>query len=59
MTKAFKVEATLRSEISAELHTQLSAEELHAALQKIRNGKAPGIDGLPAAFYKFYKFSGL
>ena len=42
------------ADVSAELDTQISAEELHAALQNIKNGKAPGIDGLPADFYKVF-----
>ena len=29
-----------------------SAEELYAAVQGLQSGKSPGIDGLPADFYK-------
>ncbi|KAJ4921989.1 hypothetical protein JOQ06_002022 [Pogonophryne albipinna] len=36
----------------AELEAELSAQELQEALQSMQNGKAPGIDGLPADFYK-------
>ena len=41
-------------EANAELQVQISAEELHAALQSLESGKAPGIDGLPADFYKTF-----
>ncbi|KAJ4944112.1 hypothetical protein JOQ06_012657 [Pogonophryne albipinna] len=36
----------------AELEVELSAQELQEALQRMQSGKAPGIDGLPADFYK-------
>ena len=36
----------------AELEAELSAQELQEALQSMQSGKAPGIDGLPADFYK-------
>uniref|UniRef100_A0A3B4TQD0 Reverse transcriptase domain-containing protein n=1 Tax=Seriola dumerili TaxID=41447 RepID=A0A3B4TQD0_SERDU len=35
-----------------DLEAALSSEELHAALQGMQSGKAPGIDGLPVDFYK-------
>ncbi|KAK3570173.1 hypothetical protein QTP86_014994, partial [Hemibagrus guttatus] len=37
-----------------ELDRNLSLEELHEALQKMQNGQASGIDGLPAEFYKAF-----
>ncbi|XP_023284603.1 receptor-type tyrosine-protein phosphatase F-like [Seriola lalandi dorsalis] len=39
---------------NAELEAQLSAQELQEALQSLQSGKAPGIDGLPADFYKTF-----
>lgn len=41
-------------EANEELEVQISAEELRAALQSLESGKAPGIDGLPADFYKTF-----
>lgn len=41
-------------EANAELDAQISADELAAALQSLDSGKAPGIDGLPADFYKAF-----
>eukprot|EP00064_Thunnus_orientalis_P009765 superscaffoldBa00001261_g9791 len=41
-------------EACAELQVQISAQELHAALQSLESGKAPGIDGLPEDFYKTF-----
>lgn len=41
-------------EANAELEAQISAEELHAALQSQESGKAPGIDGLPTDFCKIF-----
>lgn len=32
----------------------LSKEDLHVSFQSLKNGKAPGIDGLPIDFYKAY-----
>lgn len=37
-----------------ELMKPLSKEELYISLQSLKNGKAPGIDGLPVDFYKAY-----
>ncbi|KAK3547815.1 hypothetical protein QTP86_031794 [Hemibagrus guttatus] len=37
-----------------ELDRELSLEELHEALQRMENGRASGIDGLPAEFYKAF-----
>ncbi|KAK3516285.1 hypothetical protein QTP70_008646 [Hemibagrus guttatus] len=37
-----------------ELDRELSLEELHEALQTMQNGRASGIDGLPAEFYKAF-----
>ncbi|KAK3508054.1 hypothetical protein QTP70_011712 [Hemibagrus guttatus] len=37
-----------------ELDRELSLEELHEALQRMENGQASGIDGLPAEFYKAF-----
>ncbi|XP_063765417.1 transposon TX1 uncharacterized 149 kDa protein [Eleginops maclovinus] len=39
---------------SADLEAELSAQELQEALQSMQSGKAPGIDGLPADFYKVF-----
>ena len=36
------------------LEEELTAEELQAAVLGLKNGKAPGIDGLPADFYKSF-----
>ena len=41
-------------EANTELDAQISADELAAALQSLDSGKAPGIDGLPADFYKAF-----
>lgn len=41
-------------EFYEELMKPLSKEELYASLQSLKNGKAPGIDGLPVDFYKAY-----
>ncbi|KAK3539859.1 hypothetical protein QTP70_014508, partial [Hemibagrus guttatus] len=42
------------SEDNAALEGPLVQEELHAALNTMPGGKAPGIDGLPVEFYKFF-----
>ncbi|KAK3575498.1 hypothetical protein QTP86_028191, partial [Hemibagrus guttatus] len=42
------------SEDNAALEGPLVLEELHAALNTMPGGKAPGIDGLPMDFYKFF-----
>ncbi|KAK3510268.1 hypothetical protein QTP70_032587 [Hemibagrus guttatus] len=42
------------SERARELDRELSLEELHEALQRMENGWASGIDGLPAEFYKAF-----
>ena len=39
---------------NAELGNEISSEELYAALQGLRGGTSPGIDGLPADFYKTF-----
>ncbi|KAK3544504.1 hypothetical protein QTP86_013297 [Hemibagrus guttatus] len=41
-------------EDNAALEGPLVLEELQAALNSMAGGKAPGIDGLPAEFYKFF-----
>ncbi|KAK3521002.1 hypothetical protein QTP86_015762 [Hemibagrus guttatus] len=41
-------------EDNAALDGSLVLEELQAALNSMAGGKAPGIDGLPAEFYKFF-----
>ncbi|KAK3540172.1 hypothetical protein QTP70_027426, partial [Hemibagrus guttatus] len=41
-------------EDNAALEGPLVLEELHAALNNMPGGKAPGIDGLPVEFYKFF-----
>ncbi|KAK3526474.1 hypothetical protein QTP70_029652, partial [Hemibagrus guttatus] len=41
-------------EDNAALEGPLVLEELEAALNLMAGGKAPGIDGLPAEFYKFF-----
>lgn len=38
----------------AELICPLTIDELFSALQSMKNGKAPGLDGLPVDFYKAY-----
>ncbi|KAK3532270.1 hypothetical protein QTP86_014287, partial [Hemibagrus guttatus] len=42
------------SEDNAALEGPLVLEELHAVLNTMPGGKAPGIDGLPVEFYKFF-----
>ncbi|KAK3529414.1 hypothetical protein QTP70_031135 [Hemibagrus guttatus] len=46
------------SEENAALEGPLVLEELHAALNTMPGGKAPGIDGLPVELYKFFFLSG-
>lgn len=41
-------------EADAELDVQISAAELHAALQSLESSKIPGIDRLPADIYKVF-----
>lgn len=41
-------------EDNAELQGPLVLEELQAALSTMAGGKAPGIDGPPVEFYKFF-----
>ncbi len=42
----------LSDEQSKQLDSGLQLKELSEAVQKLSTGKAPGIDGLPAEFYK-------
>ncbi|KAK3542537.1 hypothetical protein QTP86_028678, partial [Hemibagrus guttatus] len=44
----------LSEQAARELDRELSLEELHEALQTMQNGRASGIDGLPAEFYKAF-----
>ncbi|KAK3552296.1 hypothetical protein QTP86_009436 [Hemibagrus guttatus] len=44
----------LSERAARELDRELSLEELHEALQRMDNGRASGIDGLPAEFYKAF-----
>ncbi|KAK3533832.1 hypothetical protein QTP70_032693 [Hemibagrus guttatus] len=44
----------LSERAARELDRELSLEELHEALQRMENGRASGIDGLPAEFYKAF-----
>ncbi|KAK3562554.1 hypothetical protein QTP86_001706 [Hemibagrus guttatus] len=44
----------LSEQAARELDRELSLEELHEALQSMENGRASGIDGLPAEFYKAF-----
>ncbi|KAK3529191.1 hypothetical protein QTP70_019442, partial [Hemibagrus guttatus] len=44
----------LSEQAARELDRELSLEELHEALQRMENGRASGIDGLPAEFYKAF-----
>ena len=41
-------------EASNELEAPLTVEEVYAALQSMKGGKAPGIDGLPPDFFKVF-----
>ncbi|KAL6491421.1 hypothetical protein MHYP_G00017660 [Metynnis hypsauchen] len=41
-------------QLNAELERPLDEPELHAALQSMKVGTAPGIDGLPVEFYKAF-----
>ncbi|KAK3510999.1 hypothetical protein QTP70_027845 [Hemibagrus guttatus] len=47
----------LSERAARELDRELSLEELHEALQRTENGRASGIDGLPAEFYKAFWLS--
>ncbi|KAK3538914.1 hypothetical protein QTP86_022745 [Hemibagrus guttatus] len=44
----------LSERAARELDRELSLEEFHEALQRMENGRASGIDGLPAEFYKAF-----
>ncbi|KAK3564452.1 hypothetical protein QTP86_022642 [Hemibagrus guttatus] len=44
----------LSEQAARELDRELSLEELHEALQRMENGRASGIEGLPAEFYKAF-----
>ncbi|KAK3550043.1 hypothetical protein QTP86_018661, partial [Hemibagrus guttatus] len=44
----------LSERAARELDRELSLEELHEGLQRMENGRASGIDGLPAEFYKAF-----
>ncbi|KAK3551835.1 hypothetical protein QTP70_029411, partial [Hemibagrus guttatus] len=44
----------LSEQAARELDRELSLEELHEALQRMENGRASVIDGLPAEFYKAF-----
>ncbi|KAK3515642.1 hypothetical protein QTP70_026407, partial [Hemibagrus guttatus] len=44
----------LSERAARELDRELSLEELHEALQRMENGRASGIDGLPAEIYKAF-----
>ncbi|KAK3568710.1 hypothetical protein QTP86_013881, partial [Hemibagrus guttatus] len=44
----------LSERAARELDRELSLEELHEALQRMENGRASRIDGLPAEFYKAF-----
>ncbi|KAK3516433.1 hypothetical protein QTP70_012487, partial [Hemibagrus guttatus] len=44
----------LSEQAARELDRELSLEELHEALQRMENGRASGIDGLLAEFYKAF-----
>ncbi|KAK3530052.1 hypothetical protein QTP86_010789 [Hemibagrus guttatus] len=44
----------LSERAARELDRELSLEELYEALQRMENGRASGIDGLPAEFYKAF-----
>ncbi|KAK3550483.1 hypothetical protein QTP86_030724 [Hemibagrus guttatus] len=44
----------LSERVARELDRELSLEELHEALQRMENGRASGIDGLSAEFYKAF-----
>ncbi|KAK3540144.1 hypothetical protein QTP70_027053 [Hemibagrus guttatus] len=44
----------LSERAARELDRELMLEELHEALQRMENGRASGIDGLPAEFYNTF-----
>ncbi len=44
----------VNEESYAKLICPLTIEEVFNALQSMKNGKAPGLDGLPVEFYKAY-----
>ncbi len=44
----------LTSDHKQSLETDLSFEEVTAAVMGLSSGRAPGLDGLPADFYKFF-----
>ncbi|XP_023193817.1 tyrosine-protein kinase SYK isoform X1 [Xiphophorus maculatus] len=41
-------------DFAKELGEPMTLEEIHAALQSMEGGKAPGIDGLPSEFYRAF-----
>jgi hypothetical protein len=49
-----KVTPRVTNEMNELLVREFSAEEVKAALDCIGDLKAPGLDGLPAVFYKSY-----
>ena len=48
------VNPKVTSQMNEELTAEFTAEEVKAALDNIGDLKAPGMDGLPAVFYKHY-----
>ena len=44
----------VKEDSNAELMCSLTIDTLFNALQSMKNGKAPGLDGLPVDFYKAY-----
>ena len=44
----------LTSDKMAQLDSDIKAEEVSAAVQELNSGRSPGIDGLPAEFYKCF-----
>jgi exonuclease III len=45
----------LLGDATSSLEESITVDEVHYAIQKAKNGKTPGKDGIPAEFYKLHK----
>ena len=48
------IKSTLTPEEKQQLDKPITQKEIQKALEKLENGKTPGIDGLPPEFYKTF-----